>query len=103
MISKRYTISMNQLLLFVLLISFFLAACTKQNVSPTMPVKEMVDTSAVVKHEGNFINGPYGRVRGNARIYNDNEKFSLLLDSLQVSNGPDLHVYLSKQVLPVNF
>ena len=52
---------------------------------------------------GQFINGPYGVVSGTARIYITEGKHRLALENITTSNGPDLHVYLSKEIYPMNF
>lgn len=81
----------------------FVAACSKQNETPTNTVNETVDTTAMQKQKGEFINGPFGSVMGSARIYLKNGKYLLALENVVISNGPDLHVYLSQEVLPINF
>lgn len=91
--------------IFFLLIagSVFLFACRK-NAAPTDPLNETVDTvTAVTKYTGTFSNGPYGSVSGSAKIYLQNSMLKLALEGVSISNGPDLHVYLSKEVQPVNF
>jgi Electron transfer DM13 len=81
-----------------------LASCKKEYNTPTTPLDDRVDTvSASLEHKGNFMNGPYGTVSGTAKIYQENGKFILSLLSFSSSNGPALHVYLSKEVQPVNF
>lgn len=82
---------------------FLVTACTKQNGSPTSPVNEMPDTTAVQTHAGSFVKGPYGTVSGMVAIFQQNGKYSLALQDIMISNGPDLHVYLSKEIQPVNF
>jgi hypothetical protein len=42
-------------------------------------------------------------IRGRMKIYDKSGTYSLVLDSFNVNNGPDLHVYLSKEIQPVNF
>lgn len=49
------------------------------------------------------MNGPYGSVTGGAKVFKENDTFTLQLLNVNISNGPDLHVYISKEVLPVNF
>jgi hypothetical protein len=63
----------------------------------------MVDTSAMLKYSGFFMNGPYGTVSGDAKVYLQNGIYILKLQGVTISNGPDLHVYLSKEIWPVNF
>lgn len=91
-------------ILFVLLASasLFIAACTKK--TSTAPVNDTVDAAAaVLKYQGNFQKGPYGTVSGSAMVYQTNGKWQLKLSNFSTTNGPDLKVYLSKEVQPLNF
>lgn len=88
------------------LLIILLAACKKenQNATPVTPIMEMPDTDAVTLKTGIFLNGPYGTVMGNTRIVRiQNGSWQLLLQNFYSSNGPDLYVYLSKEIMPVNF
>ncbi len=90
----------------VLTVSMFLllfSSCVKQR-TPEVSLNDAVDTTAKQKYTGVFVNGPWGRVSGKAIISQAyNGQYSLILDSVTISNGPDLYVYLSKEVQPVNF
>ena len=89
---------------FVLLTLVLIAtACSKQNATPTTPLNEMVDTVAVLKYSGALMNGNEGTVMGTINIYLKDSRYQLELQDFSVTNGPDLHVYLSKEVQPVNF
>lgn len=88
---------------YILTTAIIIAACKKQDATPTTPGTGMVNNSAVLKYSGSFINGPYGAVTGNAKVYLQNGTYVLKLEGVTISNGPDLHVYLSKEVQPVNF
>jgi hypothetical protein len=80
-----------------------LASC-KKNDTPTIPLDNVVDTTMTTgDYRGMFINGPYGSVSGSAAIYFQNNQYLLALEGVTISNGPDLHVYVSKEILPVNF
>jgi hypothetical protein len=93
---------MKQFLSIVLTVLLF-TACAKEK-SPTNPIDDMIDTTTNTSSKtGLFINGPYGSVMGGARIYNMNNNFTLALENVVISNGPDLHVYISKEVQPVNY
>ncbi len=82
---------------------FGLASC-KKDMAPTEELMEMEMTGAMRTHSGMFINGPYGSVRGSVHVVkNTNGSLELLIENLQSSNGPDLQVYISKEVQPVNF
>jgi hypothetical protein len=80
-----------------------LAGCSKQNNTPTVPGAGTLDTSAMLKYSGSFMNGPYGSVSGEAKIFLQNGSYVLKFQAVTISNGPDLHVYLSKEVFPVNY
>jgi Electron transfer DM13 len=87
--------------LFIIVIG--LASCVKESTSTT-PLNNTVDTTvAMDKYAGTFINGPYGNVMGSAKIYLLGTQYKLALENVTISNGPDLHVYLSKEILPPTF
>jgi hypothetical protein len=84
--------------LFVVLI----ISCTRDaNIVPTVP--PAIDSTAMVKFRGSFLNGPYGSVSGNVEIVKQDTTIALVLKNFSSSSGPDLHVYLSQERLPVNF
>lgn len=62
-----------------------------------------MDTTAMLKYTGNFISGPYGIVTGAAKIYLKNNAYTVGLENFNTGSGPDLKVYLSKEVIPMNF
>jgi Electron transfer DM13 len=80
-----------------------LGACSKETLAPETILTEMTDTTATLNNSGQFMNGPYGNVAGYAKIYTTNNGYQVLLDSFTTNNGPDLYIYLSKEVMPVNF
>lgn len=87
-------------LVFVLLI--FAVSCVKKN-TPMILLDDTVDTSAMQVNSGMFMNGPHGSVSGQAAIYRQNGSLKLALQNLNSSNGPQLHVYISKEKQPENF
>jgi hypothetical protein len=94
---------MQKILLMLFASSVLLASCVKEN-TPEIPLNDTVDTTIAVPGEkGNFINGPYGSVSGMATVYRKDGGLVLALGNMMISNGPQLHVYLSKEVQPVNF
>ena len=94
---------MKNILLIVLASTILLASCVKEN-TPTVPLNDTVDTTVAMPGEkGNFMNGPYGSVSGMATVYTKDGSLVLALENMTISNGPQLHVYLSKEVQPVNF
>jgi hypothetical protein len=94
---------MKYKLILVTLAIGSLVACTKQNATPTIPLMESIDSLPMITMKGNFINGPFGSVSGKAFITISNNQKSLVLENLTSSNGPDLHVYISKEIEPINF
>lgn len=96
-----------------LLVILLLFACKKEQLAPTTPLNEMVidttkngggtDSATLLKFSGNFSSGPYGVVSGMASIYKTAGTYALQLTNFNVSNGPDLHVYLAKEAMPVHF
>ena len=87
--------------------AFVFAGCSKQNQAPETRLNETIPVDSTMgdmaKYAGNFMKGPYGSVTGDGKIYLQDGKYVLALENITVSNGPDLHVYLSKEVQPVNF
>lgn len=102
MISIKNTLLTSLLIGFIAII--FTSSCTKEN-TPTVDLMEKPDTTAMLKFKGNFQNGPFGNnAKGSAAIYLKDSMLTLAFDSLfLISNGPALHVYLSKEIQPINF
>ncbi|CAN5565615.1 hypothetical protein BH11BAC3_BH11BAC3_18460 [soil metagenome] len=94
---------MKLYLSILMLVSIVICSCKKENNTPNTPVVETVDTTAKLKFSGSFSDGPYGSVSGLAKVYLKDGKFTIVLEGVTISNGPDLHVYLSKEIIPVNF
>ncbi len=96
---------MKNYFLCPLYVLFMFAGCTKRNAASTATLNETVsqDTSVSVITRGTFANGPYGNVSGNAVVYLQSGKYILALENIMISNGPDLHVYLSKEATPAEF
>jgi len=93
-----------KLAIIILFFGLFLCSCTKKNNTPTTPLDNTVDTTiAISKYAGLFINGPYGNVSGAAKIYFQNNQYNLALENVTITNGPDLHVYISKEIQPATF
>lgn len=92
----------NILMLVLICTSILMTACTKK--TSTASINDMVDTTtATLKYQGNFQKGPYGTVSGSVMIYQINGKLQLKLSNFSSTNGPDLKVYLSKEIQPVSF
>jgi hypothetical protein len=94
---------MKKILSSILIASVLLTiSCVKKN-TPDIVLDEMTDSTAVANYAGMFSNGPYGSVSGTAKIFSTAFGFELKLMDFRSSNGPDLRVYLSKEMQPVNY
>jgi hypothetical protein len=88
-----------------------ISACKKEQLAPTTALNETVvitDTSMSMTSlkpfvNGTFSSGPFGTVSGKAEIYKQGDKYSLKLSDFSTNNGPALHVYLSKEPMPVTY
>jgi Electron transfer DM13 len=95
---------MNKLLFLFVIIASGLVSCSKQNQTTAVPATDIIDTSkALVKYSGNFISAPGESVSGRALVLVQNGAYSIAFENLNAGNGPDLHVYLSKETNPINF
>jgi nitrous oxide reductase accessory protein NosL len=95
---------MKQVLITFLSATLFFTACKKEDITSTTPANDMVDQTTTIVVMGNFIAGPYGSTSGTAEIRRAaNGSLTLVFKNFTVNNGPDLHVYLSKEVQPINF
>jgi len=95
--------TMKKIYLAGLIFALLLFVSCKKEHTPTIPLDNKVDTIAMQLNSGEFINGPYGSVSGKAVVYSINDSLLLSLQNMIISNGPALYVYLSKEMLPVNF
>ena len=63
----------------------------------------MTDTASVLKYSGDFVSEPYGTVTGKVEIYKKAIVIEVKLAGINSSNGPALHVFISKEAMPINF
>ena len=86
------------------LILLALASCNKDSDAPNTVLNEQPSTNVSSMQLGYFQNGPYGSVSGRATVSKITEaSYEVVLDSFMTTNGPDLYVYLSKEIMPVSF
>lgn len=77
----------------------FVCACSEDNNTPTGPVNDAFDPAgATVIKQGTFIGVGGHTVSGTATVYSKNNEFYVVLDPFNSQNGPDLRVYLSKDI-----
>jgi hypothetical protein len=98
---------MKNIIIVTVVSCIVMMACTKQ--TPTTVVDDPIDTTntgsagGILRYQASFKNGPYGNVSGSVAIHEINGKWELRLLNFRTSNGPDLKVYLSKEIQPLNF
>ncbi len=94
---------MKKQVFIFLLTGLLFTSCARDIATPAIQLDEKIPENTPAKYAGDFNSGPYGSVKGAVKIYTLNNKYVLALENIAVSNGPDLHVYLSGEVQPVNF
>ncbi len=95
---------MSKLFFIVTTVGVLILSCKKQNGTTQLPATDKIDTSkAAVKYSGTFVSAPGETVGGKALVLLNGAIYSVALQSFSVNNGPDLHIYLSKELQPVNF
>jgi hypothetical protein len=102
-ISHIKTHHMKSIIVACLIFFTLFSSCKK---APTVTINDVIsadDTTAILKYQGNFMNGPSGSVSGQAKIFLKGGKYILALESFKTTNGPDLKVYLSKAATPESF
>lgn len=91
-------------LMVLAFISCWLMACSKESPLTEVPATDNIDTSnGAVKYTGSFISAPGKSASGTALVLLKNGIYSVALKKMNVSGGPDLRVYLSKQLQPADY
>lgn len=90
-----------QKLSIVLVAAIFFLCSTGCKKASTETLNEMVNTGAVLKYSGNFMGQGGQTVSGEAKIFLEGTRYFLMLTGFKSDNGPDLKVYLSKGVAPL--
>jgi len=94
---------MYKLVTIILISLISLNSCVKEN-TPIEPVNNPMDASMTTnRFKGAFGNGPYDSVNRMAKIYFQNNQYIVALKNFNRPNGPDSHVYISKEAQPVNY
>ena len=96
---------MNKAFFLLAMVAWALVSCSKKGQGTTsVPANDNIDSSnAAAKYSGAFTSAPGETVSGKALILLQNSTYSLALENLDAGNGPDLHLYLSKQIQPSTF
>lgn len=77
---------------------FALAGCQPEAVTPTAVVDDDFDTSAAMLIKKGTLEGINHTASGTASIYTMNGNSAVVLDPYMSQSGPDLKIYLSKDV-----
>lgn len=94
-----------RILIAALIIVVSIQSCKKDKDSfaSTEAVNEMVDSTGILKYSGTFTSGPFGTITGKAEVYKNGADYKVKLANFNTNNGPALHVYLSKEAMPINY
>jgi len=87
----------------VIVICLCSVACGIEEATPTVPVNDTFDPTMAQQVSMGMIMGINHTVSGTATIYLQDGKHTLLLDPFSSQNGPDLKVYLSKDICATNY
>jgi len=92
------------MLRFLFIMSFIvsLISCKKENNTPDQPVDDRIPDGMVVVM-GNFSGSNNYQVQGTAKIFDSSGVKELRFENFSSSNGPDLRVYLSKDLSASSF
>lgn len=95
-------IAMKKLL--ILPIIFLIFSCEEQGILTKDGFNvTTVAQDASLKYHGVFVPTSGISVTGEARIYLENNQFKVKLEGFNITDGPDLKVYLSKAATPTDF
>ncbi len=84
----------NVFIIFCSVVIF--VSCTKSNDTSTTPGTDTVPGGTIIA-TGNFTSGVH-TTSGIAKVYNDGGTKRLWLENFKTDNGPDLKVYLAKDI-----
>ena len=78
-----------------------LFGCNKTGTTSTGTVLDSIDTTlSKVIGSGTFISAPGESVSGRALLLSNVNSYSLALENFKTANGPDLYLFISKQISP---
>lgn len=87
----------------VIVICLIQLACGIEEATPTVPVNDAFDPDKAQQISVGVIMGINHTASGTAAIYLRDGEYTLLLDPFSSQNGPDLKIYLSKDVSASNY
>jgi len=84
--------------LFIISIIVFLASCKEEDATPTAPINDNFDTTTSTVLKSGMMAGVGHTVSGTVTVYENGSTKTVVLDPFSSQNGPDLKVYLSKDM-----
>lgn len=95
---------MKQNIILTSLITIIIfASCSKQSSIAPANITDNDTASSNLILTGTFSSVGSETVMGHSRIYNNDGKYTLVLNDFSTTAGPDLHVYLSQEAPPIHF
>lgn len=88
--------------LFLLVLVLFVSACKHDIMDELEEDIESIKEDATILYEGNFMSHNSYTVSGKASIIEKDGKKQLIFSSFSSTSGPDLKVYISKQISPTS-
>ena len=76
----------------------FIISCNKDNVTPTGAINDTFDPSGATLLKQGILEGVGHTVMGQVGVYDDHGTKVILLDPYSSQSGPDLRLYLSKDI-----
>lgn len=89
--------------LFIISILFLILSCQEEGDLTKRVEGTQISPNAILKYKGLFEPTDGIMVSGEAKIFQEGNRYKLSLDAFDVSSGPDLKVYLSKSATPSEF
>lgn len=84
--------------LFIISIIAFLSSCKEEDATPTTPINDNFDTTTSTVLKSGMMAGIGHTVSGTVTVYENGSTKTVVLDPFSSQNGPDLKVYLSKDM-----
>ena len=89
---------------YIVILAIAACSCTADNTTPTTPAASTAfDPATATLLKKGVLMGVNHTANGTASVYDNNGKKVVLLDPFSSQSGPDLKVYLSKDVDATNY
>lgn len=82
----------------IILFIALLSSCKEEDATPTAPINDNFDTTTATVLKSGTLAGIGHTVSGTVTIYKSASSKTVVLDPFSSQNGPDLKVYLSKDI-----